>query len=383
MTKILLLYNKIIPSVRLCVLETFLHMHKSGQIEFNYIQYFSINKKALIESDIIIIVRADGYIERTYAKILKLAGKYLIYVLDDDLLDVPEEISSSKHYRSNITKKNIVEIMKYCDCLLCTSPILIKKYGHFFKKSVLIDEPASIISYDHSKTNLNKKTKIGFAGSPDRIIDVEKVLTNVVEKLLLKYKEKIDISFFGVKPKFIDNLNLKYIPYIENYNEYKSTLASLCWDIGLAPMLDTSFHRAKYFNKYIEYGAYGIVGVYSNLPPYNFIIRNNENGILCNNDPNEWVSAVSFLIDNPEEQQKLKANIRKEIITRFSINQISKKMIQNLPEILHYNSPQKYIRGIKFLRVRGLFLSIQNYFDIYGISSIGRLFRKFLTIIKH
>ena len=45
--------------------------------------------------------------------------------------------------------------------------------------------------------------------------------------------------------------------YLEDYEDYRSAMGTLGWDIALAPLPDTPFHRCKHYNKYIEYASYG------------------------------------------------------------------------------------------------------------------------------
>ena len=55
------------------------------------------------------------------------------------------------------------------------------------------------------------------------------------------------------------------------------------FNIGFAPLDNTYFANRKYFNKYIEYTKFGILGMYSNTMPYTLIVKDKENGILVDN----------------------------------------------------------------------------------------------------
>ena len=54
----------------------------------------------------------------------------------------------------------------------------------------------------------------------------------------------------------------------------------------------------KYFNKYIEYGRFGIIGIYSDVLPYSGKIIDGVNGILVKNTREAWFSALDKLIQD-------------------------------------------------------------------------------------
>ena len=97
-------------------------------------------------------------------------------------------------------------------------------------------------------------------------------------------------------------------------------MASMNWDIGLAPMPESKFHECKYFNKYIEYASFGIVGVYSNVKPYIFGIKDNENGLLVNNDSDSWFNAISKLIDDDDLRTRISKNCIKEANEKYALD---------------------------------------------------------------
>ena len=276
-----------------------------------------VQKKNVEWADIIIFLRSDSDIDAYVSKIARKAGKHLIYVLDDDILNVPSYLSCAPYYLLKSTQNNIKTIMANCDTFLTPSPVLLEKYGNSFKNKFLISEP----SLNRIKVKeKNPKIKIGFAGSIDRVQDINEILENTIERLVNKYQDKIEIEFMGAKPRFLERLNLKFLPYQDGYDAYTAYMASMNWDIGLAPMPESKFHECKYFNKYIEYASFGIVGVYSNVKPYIFGNKDNENGLLVNNDSDSWFNAISKLIDDDDLRTRISKNCIKEANEKYALD---------------------------------------------------------------
>ena len=228
----------------------------------------------------------------------------------------------------NRTKKMIIELMNTCDCFASPSLKLIEKYGHYFSETVLIEEPA-LYEKKFSKKNSNK-INICFAGSLDRTKDLATLITDVLRRLNKKYGDRITVTFFGAKPEIVDECGFRYIEYVRNYSDYMAVMSGQNFDIGLAPMLPTEFSSCKHYNKYIEYAAYGIVGVYSNVYPYTRVVRNKENGMLCENDADAWYEAIALLIENSELLERMKSKCLGEAETNYSVETLSERYYERL-----------------------------------------------------
>ncbi len=309
-----------IPSVLLCGYTQLEYLEKQGKLRYRFAISHFFNRKDIEWADIIIFLRSDADIDAYVSKIAKKAHKKLIYVLDADILNVARYLSSYPYYSLPSTKKNIKTIMSNCVTFLTPSPVLLEKYGKNFKNKFLISEPS--LNRINEKP-LNDKVKIGFAGSIDRTQDLNEILEGAITQIVQKYQDSIDIEFIGAKPDFVDKLNLKHLPYQDGYDAYTAFMAKCNWDIGLAPMPDTQFHKCKYFNKYVEYASFGIAGIYSNLEPYTYGIRDKENGLLVNNSTEDWVNAISTLIEDTKLRKKISDNCLKEANEIYALDIVS------------------------------------------------------------
>ena len=319
MSNVLLISNSLIPSVLLCGHFQLQYLSKQKKINYKFASSRRIKKKVIDWADIIVFVRSESSVEKIIAQELK-GIKHLVYVLDDDLLNLPDYVSSAKYYKIPRIHNNIISIMNSCDSFLTTSRVLLEKYGKGFKNAFLIDEP-SLQNKVNNKDN--EKVKIGFAGSIDRAQDINVILEETIKEIINKYKDSIEVEFMGAKPTIVDEYKLNYIPYQDSYQKYIEKMSELNWDIGLAPMPISDFHSCKYINKYVEYASFGIAGIYSNCAPYIYGIRNGENGLLVDNNCKDWVEAISSLIDNKKLREKISDNAVKEAKTKYSLETLS------------------------------------------------------------
>ena len=374
MPHILLLYEMFIPSVRLCAYEQLKYLEEQGKVTFKHCEVKKVTRKMCLECDIVILVRGYSVLEEKLVAELKKQDKMLIYVLDDDLLNIADGLASSNYFKLDIVKNRIQNIMRMCDILITPSIILADKYKMLFKRTVIIEEPC--LPYKVKEKKQKSKVKIGFAGSIDREGDIDSIITEVIRELNHKYKGKISIEFMGAKPKIVEELKLTYYPYEGSYDTYKEMIANANWDIGLAPMPDTEFHRCKYYNKFIEYSSASIIGVYSDLEPYTQIISHKKDGLLCSNTKQSWIEQVSWLIDHDAEREEIRHRIEMEMKEKFAISIVAEQFYSDIPELSNFKAKRCKNIPLELIKLTSLIIKALEFVKRNGIKSPLLIFKK-------
>ncbi len=352
--RILLIYRKMIPSIRLCGHCQMEYLSKQKKVEYRAIQELKLKKSDLNWADIVLLGRLDSWYECRLAKKLHEAGRYLIYIIDDDLLNVPPEISSASYYNQPCIQKNILTMIELSDAILSPSPILLRKYAVDGKHAIQIEEPA-IEPVSYKPHNLNGPVKIGFAGSIDREYDVENILKEALLCISRKYSSDVKFEFYGGCLNFAAKMNASYIPYSQSYLEYRRKLNGLNWDIGLAPIPSTDFHSCKHYNKYIEYAAAGILCVCSDLQPYARLKSMVNSELFAANTTESWVSRLEKLIDDPVYREHMRKEAIYHAHYEFNIHQIAEALEAELRQkIVHKNKNRRKVAcHLLFLKAGG------------------------------
>lgn len=370
----------VLPSALLCGYEQLKYLERVGAVKLKTATSSSVLPTTFIDSDVFFLPRCYNKYDVELAKLLRKLGKTLFYILDDDLLNVPDYIDWDRRFEKS--RANMNQIMSQSDYLVTPSLTIAEKYGYMFKDVIMIEEPSLGNDNDSDRGDV---VKIGFAGSLDRSRDIDKLISQPLRIIKDKYNDKVEIEFFGANPSIAGELKCRHVPFVGAYQDYQEEMEKLHWDIGLAPMPDTPFHACKHYNKFIEYGGYGIIPVCSNRLPYTRVIKNGENGFLCNDNTEEWVNAMSSLIDSRGYRDLLKKNIKEQIEREFSIETVSRNFWQQVEKLDVETKPISLfgvLSLVSFSIRNSLFVrKLRQYGIKFPIVVLKKLYRKLKAVL--
>ena len=362
---VLLIYRDLLPSIRLCGHSQMETLAEMGRIEYRQCREQALGKDDLRWADIVLLGRMDGRIECRMAQRLRKAGKYIIYILDDDLLNIPDTISSAKHYRQPWVQASIREMISLSHAILSPSPVLLAKYATEGRAALLTREP-SIAPVPYQPHDPDAPVKIGFAGSVDRAADVAKLLGDALTQIKREYGDRVQIEFFGFQNPLAGALDAKVRPYCSDYDAYRAALNDMAWDIGLAPMPDAPFYACKHYNKFVEYAAAGVLGVFSDVEPYTQLKRDIGLGVFCENRTEVWVEALRGLLDDREKREALRRQVCECAVTTVSPETIALTLWERMAEIWSWRAekneaPYPLMRWKLLMKAEQYMLAIRVY----------------------
>lgn len=381
--KVLLLYRAMIPSLRLCAHCQMEYLHARGKLLYRACKVSAVTGEDLSWADVVLLGRLDNWFEYHLAKQLHEAQKPLIYIIDDDLLNVPSDISLSSYYSLPRIQTYIRSMIAFSDAIISPSPLLLQRYATNGKVAIQIEEPA-INPIPFTPHDSNRPVTIGFAASVTRTGDMESILQESLEAIKTKYRSRVQFVFFGAIPSFAQSLEASAIPYCNSYDDYRQMLNTAKWDIGLAPLPDTAFHACKHYNKFVEYSAAAILGVYSAVMPYTRLKDIGEYCILCDNTTDAWTQALSELIDDAPKRERLRAQANAYVNEKMNVPVCADNLFTQLEDLLFKSSPPVRQKHWKLRRLKiGMLLSRCFYFvRRHGLKAPYVLINKFFGLIK-
>ena len=338
MVKVLSFCEDKIPSAVLGINHILEYISDKMEVEFVFKKTHMVKSKDIINADIIICVRGASDFDKNIVELARIYDKLVIYYLDDDLFNIPEYSSCAPFYESHNIRRNMLFMMKNSDVLWTSNYNIKKKYGSYFDRSYVIDVPINI--QEIQKKKLRKETedkplvKVCFAGSMDHVHMIDEMLSPVINNIAEKYKDKVYFYIIGIKPQRIKRIpNVKIVEFFSDIQEYYKFVRENEIDIGLAPLKESDFNSCKYYNKFLDYTSNGMVGIYSDVDPYKFIVKNGVNGMLAKNKKDSWLELLEKLVLSRELRNEIYDNAVKYVENNFSYEHIMLEVLKNIPEI--------------------------------------------------
>lgn len=352
MTKILLEYPKLTASAQVGVLRALHFLEGEKKIELRCRETKEIHRRDVTWCDIVICVRGCERPTLQLIKAAKSAGKFLIYFLDDDLLDIPMGNESTRYFKDKHIQKYLIDILSQCDVLWAVNQRVQEKYCVWCGRTFLAKVPGE---RQREAPEVSGRLHVLYAGSVDHNVLVQQKLTYAVKTLLEEFREKVDFTFIGANLRLPQQPGITQYSYIDSYEAYRQIIREGDFSIGLAPAFRSSFYQSKYYNKFIEYTENGIVGIYEDCEPYTSVVKDGENGFLCGERPEDWYKKLKEVICDEGRVQQAAHRAAELLDREFSIEEVSRKIGLEIPELIAFRSQEIPEEAIPLPWLRGIF----------------------------
>lgn len=239
----------------------------------------------------------------------------LVVDIDDDFLSTHTEPNNPAYAAYLDPQSRHAEYAQYCimqaDLVTVSTEYLKRKYEYLNKNIVVIKNAIDLDKFFNHKHKSDDIT-IGYAGSGSHQKDWE-----MIEPILRKMKDKhgAKIKMIGPMQTTVVDEQIKWVEMLK----YPEQLASMGFTIGVAPVRDSLMNRAKSNLRWLEYSAYKIPTVASNVVPF----RDTKN-ILLATEPEEWEENIERLILEKNFRTKLGKSAYNEAKDNYDPNKQSR-----------------------------------------------------------
>ena len=284
-----------------------------------------------MQADVVVFQRPDDKLRLKAAKILKQAGKKIVFENDDTYKNITEDMSLRKYMDGKADELD--EFIKIADLVTTTTEFLADEYREINDNVVVLPNQVDPDDWEEPLRNEGKKVRIGLVGSVSNNNDYE-VIAPLLEDL--SKRDEVTLVLFGLPPKdetteklvqdlydkeynFWLSKDIEWQPYVK-VKDYFNTLNELRLDIMLIPRQDNYFNKAKSNVKYLEASMCEIPvvaqGFLDGLSPYEDI--NGMNGKLAYTS-GDWEVIVNKLIDDKALRLRVGKEAHKYVLKHYSI----------------------------------------------------------------
>lgn len=236
-------------------------------------------------------------------------GTKLLWEADDNLHRVHPTSHAYEVFKpGGDVLKSIDQFIRHVDGLIVTTKDLAGQYSHLHNRIYVLPNFVDFHVRDWETPvprdpRLEGKIVVGWAGGSTHQEDDEP-LRGVLNRILRDYADVVCAlcSHPKIVEMFISRMELPVTKVVAldpvSFQEYPKIPAQ--FDIGLAPLRNTTFNRAKSDLKLKEYGARGVPYVATDIANYRRFHQETYGvgGYIAAN-PAQWDEAIRMLIETP------------------------------------------------------------------------------------
>lgn len=244
------------------------------------------------------------------------------YYIDDNFWLLDPNTTLGRHYAARPTRRRLDSIVAGAQPVIASTPLLRDWVKPRAQQVIQLDSffDFSLVPSELSPRPDRPGLRVGFAASKYRGDDLEAVEADVLA--VLNEHPTLEVEVIGAHAGGLsDHPRVTQFPHLHSYEEYIAFQRERAWDIGLAPLGAAASNDFKTDNKYREYAALGIAGIYQDAPPY-AAVRDGENGLRVSSTQS-WADALRRYCLDPTLVDRVRTAARTDAERRLSIDAVS------------------------------------------------------------
>jgi len=284
----------------------------------------SLNRDHLDGAALPLMVRCADPVAGAWARELSRSNYPYAYYLDDNFWALEGDSALATYYRHPSVRASLDCCVREASLVLVHSRTLQRFLAGMGIKSTVVPAMFDFRLIEGVARETTSEIRVGFAGSVSRQRDL-RMLESVVPALLA-FDSRIAVEFVGGHPPGMKETDrCRFFPHMPDYQSFIRFQMQRGWSVGLGPLDDTLANRCKTDNKYREYSACGIPGVYPDIAPYSESVEHMKTGLLVADDPASWIEAILFLVRHREEAARIAAAARLDVWSRYRLDVVARE----------------------------------------------------------
>lgn len=222
----------------------------------------------------------------------------LVYEIDDDLFNIDASNPLGTNFNDPAMRRDMAENIKVADLVTVSTQPLADSIRRFNRnvhvlpngvRAATLERPLNV------RRGVAGPVVVGWQGSATHRGDWA-TIQPCVASVMADHGE-MRMRFLGTH--YADGLDPRrtdFHPWTVDLDQHYRRVSR--FDIGLAPLTDSLFNRAKSGLKFIEYAALGVPAICSDVPAYRSLVEHGVTGFLART-PEDWRQHLRALIADP------------------------------------------------------------------------------------
>lgn len=258
-------------------------------------------------------------------------GLAVVMHLDDDLFDLPATIGIER-YRGARQPRRIQALfraLRAADLIVAASEALAERLAPMAGHGRIgwLENGTAGTPSPRSRRPAGAPVVVGYMGSASHGPDLALAIPAL--NALLASRRKVRVELFGSIAKLpvadqLPEVVVRHDNVAGDYRAFRRKLASLEWDIGLAPLVAAPYNRCKTATKWAEYAEAGAAVLAADVDIYRPMIKADA---AAGAGPGGWPLALTRLVDQPALRQGLVRAADALLLARFGWDRLESSLI--------------------------------------------------------
>jgi glycosyltransferase involved in cell wall biosynthesis len=259
-----------------------------------------------------------------FARRLSRLATPMVFDFDDALYLPPPSFHGGASKRTRY-QRNFDATCAAANLVLCGNAELARNVPH--GRTEILPTAIDCRRYEPAAISPATGPVIGWVGHSDNLPYLE-TLAGPFRELASRHP-RLRILVVADRPPQIEGVRVDFRPW---------SLATevSCFDdmaVGVMPLDDTPWTRAKCSFKLLQYMALGIPAVASPVGMNGEVVADGQNGVLATTSK-EWFEALDRLLGDEDLRRRIGGAGRQTVVERYSLEVISPRLIEQLVGIL-------------------------------------------------
>ncbi|MFL5664668.1 MAG: glycosyltransferase [Ktedonobacteraceae bacterium] len=261
----------------------------------------------LSQWDVVWVARPRHYLVLPLIREARRVGKPVLIDIDDWLLEQPDAYNARQWAGTRTSQETMRTALCAADAITTPTSAIAAHCADLGVQAHVVPNAVNCQQFARRPRHAAEPTTIAFCGTMAHRDDTSLIAPGLLQALQ-KAPGRVRVIAMGCPIPELEGLaGYRHVAAVAA-TDYPRVLSDLGVDIGLAPLHDTPFNRAKSDIKYLEYSATGAATIASPLAPYEASVHEDRGMLVRDNTPDAWSAAIGRLVDDPPLQQRLARN---------------------------------------------------------------------------
>jgi len=233
-------------------------------------------------------------------------GKPVLVDIDDWLLDMPATHPEASIFRTRRVQDTMHVALNAATAITVSTSYLAERCAAMGLRAHVLPNAVDCDQFTRKAHNDTTLT-VAFCGTSSHREDIP-LIALPLRQLLDEREGQVRVVSVGCPvPELEGHAGYRHYSSVLA-TEYPRLLSDLRVDVGLAPLLDTDFNRAKSDIKYLEYSATGAATIASPVGSYQYSLRVDRGILVDANTSGAWFFAIEKLIGDTALRHRIATN---------------------------------------------------------------------------